>query len=308
LQNRTSTYILVPVCATKISNLRRLQLKLSDKYFYGKILLFGEYSIILGSKALSVPYRKVKGKLTFTDLQIESDKSSNQSIRKLFNYIGENGLKQYFQIHKFSDYLDEGLIFDSNIPQGYGVGSSGALVAALYNEFGNPEKQLNNLDLKNLFGKIESFFHGKSSGLDPFLCYTNQPVLINQDKSIEILEDIDIENIDNIKIELIDSETTGKTEPLVNLFLEKCQEPIFKKAIETELIKNTNLAIEYFLNYQLNDFQRALNIITLVEFAYFQEMIPDIIKEIWKSSLDTDNIYIKLCGSGGGGYFLKFEF
>ena len=35
-------------------------------------------------------------------------------------------------------------------------------------------------------------------------------------------------------------------------------------------------------------------------------MIPDVFKKLWKQGIDTNSYYLKLCGSGGGGYILGF--
>jgi mevalonate kinase len=35
-------------------------------------------------------------------------------------------------------------------------------------------------------------------------------------------------------------------------------------------------------------------------------MIPENIFNAWKRGLDTNAYYLKLCGSGGGGYILGF--
>ena len=32
------------------------------------------------------------------------------------------------------------------------------------------------------------------------------------------------------------------------------------------------------------------------------------LKEIWNEGLKSDSFYMKLCGSGGGGFFLVFDF
>ena len=61
--------------------------------------------------------------------------------------------------------LDRKLYFDSSIPQGYGVGSSGALVAAIYDRYAvdkiskeeaiAPQKLA---EIKRVFANMESFF------------------------------------------------------------------------------------------------------------------------------------------------------
>ena len=35
-------------------------------------------------------------------------------------------------------------------------------------------------------------------------------------------------------------------------------------------------------------------------------MIPDNFKKLWKEGIDSNSYYLKLCGSGGGGFILGF--
>ena len=35
-------------------------------------------------------------------------------------------------------------------------------------------------------------------------------------------------------------------------------------------------------------------------------MIPDSFHQLWQQGIDTNDYYLKLCGSGGGGYILGF--
>jgi mevalonate kinase len=35
-------------------------------------------------------------------------------------------------------------------------------------------------------------------------------------------------------------------------------------------------------------------------------MIPPQFHELWKKGIETNDYYLKLCGSGGGGYILGF--
>jgi mevalonate kinase len=35
-------------------------------------------------------------------------------------------------------------------------------------------------------------------------------------------------------------------------------------------------------------------------------MIPEGFKEVWKYGIESGDYYLKLCGSGGGGYILGF--
>ena len=35
-------------------------------------------------------------------------------------------------------------------------------------------------------------------------------------------------------------------------------------------------------------------------------MIPKLYRKLWKEGIDSNSYYLKLCGSGGGGYILGF--
>ena len=38
----------------------------------------------------------------------------------------------------------------------------------------------------------------------------------------------------------------------------------------------------------------------------FKPMIPVAFHKVWEHGIDTNDYYLKLCGSGGGGYILGF--
>ena len=155
--------------------------------FYSKILLFGEYGIIKNSKGLSIPYNFYKGGLKLGDLKIDIVKESNEKLSIFRDYLLKiDNSVVFFNLKKMNDDLLKGMYFDSTIPQGYGVGSSGAIVAAFYDRYAkNKITVLENLTkdkiiiLKNIFSKMESHFHGKSSGLDPLNSYLSLPILIH---------------------------------------------------------------------------------------------------------------------------------
>jgi len=100
---------------------------------------------------------------------------SNKNLIKLYDYLEANASELVsFDFTSFKNDIGSGMYFDSSIPQGYGVGSSGALVASIYDQYAhNKITILENLTrdkllkLKEIFSFMESFFHGKSSGLDP---------------------------------------------------------------------------------------------------------------------------------------------
>ena len=187
---------------------------MNNPLFYAKILLFGEYGIIEDSQGLTLPYSFYKGTLKFSDLDNDFEKKSNQSLAKYSNYLSDLELPSDYQldVKSFQSDIAKGLFFDSNIPQGYGVGSSGALVAAIFEKYSiikkNPETISKNelKDLKMIFGQLESYFHGKSSGIDPLICFMNLPILIENKESVDKVS-IPKEELGKGAIFLIDSGT-----------------------------------------------------------------------------------------------------
>ena len=104
--------------------------------FYAKILLFGEYGIIKDSKGLAIPFNSYKGALKSVQNLSGEAKRSNESLAKFYAYLAnlESEIVS-FNLTELKRDIDNGMYFDSSIPQGYGVGSSGALVASIYDKY-----------------------------------------------------------------------------------------------------------------------------------------------------------------------------
>ena len=281
--------------------------------FYAKILLFGEYGIIENSQGLTLPYSFYKGCFKFSALESEFEKKSNESLKKYWEYLAKLELPEQFRLDlsALKKDIENGLFFDSNIPQGYGVGSSGALVAAIFDRYSvvqhKPEKiEKNELkELKKVFGELESFFHGKSSGIDPLICYMNLPILIENKENVGRVE-IPEENEGKGAIFLIDSGVVGETGPMVQIFFEKLKNEGFRKTLKEEFIKYNNACIQSFLNKEMTPFFKNMKALSKWAYEHFRPMIPDSVFNAWKKGLDTNAYYLKLCGSGGGGYILGF--
>ncbi len=284
--------------------------------FYAKILLFGEYGIIKDSKGLAIPYNHFKGGLKLGKLNDEKSKSSNKNIRAFYKYL----LKKHnekpslidLNFNIFKSDLEQGLYFDSSIPEGYGVGSSGALVAAIYERYANNKiTVLENLTrdkllkLKEIFSEMESFFHGKSSGLDPLNSYLSIPILIESKENIEATG-IPSQKEGRGAVFLIDSKQIGETGDMVSIFMEKMKNKGFRNTLKTEFIKYTDACVHDFLQGDVKSLFGNLKHLSSTVYHNFKPMIPTHMMDVWKKGLETDDYYLKLCGSGGGGYILGF--
>jgi len=291
-----------------------------DGTFYAKILLFGEYSIMCDSMALTIPYTHFRGELSFknedkyTDLKFAED--SNISLKKFLVYLerlkSRNELLFDIDLNKLRKDIESGMYFESSIPQGFGVGSSGALVAAVYEGYAKDRiKQSDDLNredfnkLKKFFAQMESFFHGVSSGMDPLNSYIRNPLLIKPDHHIETVG-IPREFSKDGGIFLINTGKTGKTGPLVSLFFDQCKQDSFKKLIINEMIPFTNSSIEAIINGEFKEFFRNLKLLSKFLLSNLKPMIPAAFLDIWQTGIDTGTYYLKLCGSGGGGFLLGF--
>eukprot|EP01013_Petalomonas_cantuscygni_P000152 TRINITY_DN10111_c0_g4_i1.p1 TRINITY_DN10111_c0_g4~~TRINITY_DN10111_c0_g4_i1.p1 ORF type:complete len:313 (+),score=-6.90 TRINITY_DN10111_c0_g4_i1:474-1412(+) len=285
--------------------------------FYSKILLFGEYGIIKDSKGLSIPYNFYKGALKSDAFVSKEASASNKSLEAFAIYLEKLTTDEpqlvSFDLEVLKADVAAGMYFDSSIPQGYGVGSSGALVAAIYDKYAqNKITVLENLTrekllkLKTIFGKMESFFHGKSSGLDPLNSYLSLPILINSKDNIESTS-IPSQNAEGKgAVFLLDSGIIGETAPMVQIFMEQMKNDGFRSMLKNQFIKHTDACVEDFVSGNVKSLFGNLKQLSHVVLDNFKPMIPAKFHDLWKKGIDTNEYYLKLCGSGGGGYILGF--
>ena len=285
--------------------------------FYSKILLFGEYGIIQDSKGLSIPYNFYNGALKTDENPSVEAISSNGHLKRFVSHLRNLAIEQpnlvTFDLNTLENDVTKGMYFDSSIPQGYGVGSSGALVAAIYDKYAqNKITILENLtrekllELKTIFSQMESFFHGKSSGLDPLNSYLSIPILINSKDNIEATG-IPNQSFDGKgAVFLIDSGIVGETAPMVNIFMENLKDQGFRTMLKTQFVKYTDSCVENFLGGDMKSLFANTKKLSKVVLNNFKPMIPEQFHGIWQKGIDTNDYYLKLCGSGGGGYILGF--
>ena len=281
--------------------------------FYAKILLFGEYGIIKDSKGLAIPYNSYQGALKVSKNLSEKARKSNANLQRFYNYLKtlDSNLVE-FRMDELARDIDRGMYFDSSIPQGYGVGSSGALVAAVYDKYAVDKITiLENLTrdkllkLKEIFSMMESFFHGKSSGLDPLNSYLSIPILINSKDNLEPTG-IPSQKEGKGAVFLLDSEQVSETEPMVNIFMNKMKNEGFRKMLSEDFANYTDACIDDFLHGNVKSLLGNVKQLSKVVLDNFKPMIPKAFHKLWQQGIDTNAYYLKLCGSGGGGYILGF--
>lgn len=297
-----------------------------DNAFHSKIMLFGEYSIIFGSMALTIPYSHYNGSLQFVNKNkstyLDFAHRSNQQLREYYQqYLlptGKKGKKGKLPVgfnHKLlGKEIDKGLYFESSIPEGYGLGSSGALVAALYDRYMPSEKKPPHpttqpqdiLKLKKDLAVLESWFHATSSGIDPLICYMQQPLLIKEGQSITQIDIPSYNLASDTAVFLINTGKARKTAPLVAQFMQDCENPEFKNSILNEYTPLNNSCIQSLIDADIERFTKDLRALSQFQATNFKRMIPSSIHEDWMYGLSSRKYMLKLCGAGGGGFVLGF--
>ncbi len=270
----------------RIDNHKLLQIP--ERYYPSKVILFGEYTVLLGGHILAVPFREKFAKWTQTKTQ----------DNRLLGYI------EYLQQHNFPELNNEkldalrhlvlnGLVLESNIPSGYGLGSSGSVVAAVFDAVSvesDPKRCI------KIFQQMEAYFHNVSSGIDPLVSYFDCPIL-KTEGDIMLLE-IEID----IAFSLYDSERKRETSHLVDYFKERMDsDPSFAKGMQKILTTN-NQIIHHIRNQK--PITEDLRVLSASQYEIMQAMIDEETASKWEK--DTESIW-KICGAGGGGYYIKFN-
>jgi mevalonate kinase len=275
-----------------------------SKKYPAKILLFGEYSILAGSEAIAFPYPDFSGCLEYACIQKEQSISAGESQKTLIQLyshlekINIDSKEENISLELFRKDMISGVFFNSNIPRNYGVGSSGALTAAIFERYVDQSGLHNTHEILAILSRIESFFHQKSSGIDPFVSLNNVAthVFNGEPRIVEL----DLNWLtQNLNIFLIDSEIEGSTKQLMDKgFVEK---------IHTEYINLNNSIIHQILNKNPENLYKQIAKLGEEQLSLFTDLFPPAIMPFAAEGINTGEYVIKLCGSGGGGFFLLFS-
>lgn len=284
-----------------------------------KILLFGEYAVLHDGMALVIPCNKYYGKFEFST-NAEDKKhalQSNEYLRKFCAFISSHMDEKFvLEVKKFEHELEQGLFFKSNIPQGYGLGSSGALVAAIVLRylvkaklFKDELKEITYHKIKELkkgLGNYESYFHGVSSGLDPLSSILNEPILYKGSHDIITTKlPIPSEEKKNV-IFLLDTTFPRTTAKMMGMFNHLYSQDEFKEKFKQHIIQNNNTAIQHFLDNKTTDFYQSMHNLSSFQLQYMKDFFPENLQKEVAKGLDNGDYFLKLCGAGGGGFILGF--
>ncbi|MBK8502674.1 MAG: hypothetical protein IPL46_10890 [Saprospiraceae bacterium] len=267
---------------------------LLDKY-PAKILLFGEYTVLFGGEALAIPYPKYGGSWT-KQVHVHEFDFSN-----LITYLTQNNylLNSKLDLTALKHLIESNYIFQSDIPEGIGLGSSAALCASIYDQFAK-HNPLSLEHKKHDLAIIESFYHGKSSGFDALVSLQKKSIVLSQAGLREYQKLARLEGYAYLLL----TGVRRHTQSLVQTFNTACQLPAFKKQMELLATKSQE-CIQQYVNSR-NIFE-TLSEVSSLQSRFLDFLIIPSLKEIWQKGLEEQSYYLKICGAGGGGAYLVFS-
>ncbi len=292
--------------------------------FFAKVMLFGEYSLLDGSSALTLPYRKRKAWLVSgitgdqNDENILQMRASNHQLLAYVVYLKkmvESGdLAEVIDMDAIEKAVSGGLWLRSDIPTGYGLGSSGALVANIFAHYTSPDWKKKTMDkelapgiLKGVLAVMESYFHGNSSGIDPLCSYMNKAVLVEgKDNIVSVIPMHHFLQSEGSGFFLLDTGQQRKTAPLVSLYHQKKKQDVFRSMLTSRYIPCVNRCIKAVTASATGKLQQHMRELSGMQFTYFTEMIPEHFIPVWEQGFSSGDYSLKLCGAGGGGFLLGF--
>ena len=266
-----------------------------------KILLFGEYILLLGQRALATPVPAFSGWWAHSAV---GEPAPRADALLAFARSAALAALDALDTGRFAKEVAAGLFFESNIPVGYGLGSSGALCAGVYDRYAvrkSPEANV----LQAIFSSMESYFHGKSSGIDPLTSYLNRPLWVNNRQEVVFFQ-APVWTVAAPVVFLLDTKAPRQTGPLVAWFLDQSEHPAFTGRLESDYYPAHQALLNAWETGDDPVFWQALHQVSLFQLMHFQPMIPEHLRGVWSGCLSGGQAFLKICGAGGGGYMLGF--
>lgn len=252
------------------------------------------------SNALAIPFPQRFGKWAW---EHESDTSRPFDLQPFVSFLQAQQIPLDYTA--LQQDLQAGLYFDSNIPIGYGLGSSGALCAGIWERFAL-EQATDFLSLKAILAQMECFFHGKSSGTDPLVSFLNQPVLIEGGSAIKVLQPQAISWPAHLQLFLLDTGISRSATPFIQWYNDQFdQEVSFREMVHPRLSALNNKAIQLLTKQQQSaSLFEVFHQISHLQYQHLSRMIPEVFQQMWLEGIESDWFKLKICGAGGGGFIL----
>ena len=254
-----------------------------------KILLFGEHTVLRGSRGLAVPYPN------FSLHWAHGTPDTELLSFGEFLFTCGPALPM-LRVDELLRDLRAGARLEGNIPLGYGLGSSGAVCAAILDRYGTAAvNTMATAALQQLLARMEGFFHGQSSGTDPLVCYLQQPLLLGGGAAGGII----LPKRWQSGWFLLDTGISRSAAPLIERVARAYEEQ--PALFEREWRQPTERAIAAVVNGNEEQLREAFAAVSAFQLRYTPFLIPEVYRGWWNGA---GAYYLKVCGAGGGGMLL----
>ncbi len=273
------------------------------KTYPSKLLLFGEYTVLSGSSALAVPLARYAASWRWSERPVDKE----NGLRKLLHFIKhQSQLNQIILTGDFENDLERGLYLHSTIPSGYGLGSSGAVCAAVLDRY------TDGLSIKNyslggihlLLKQMEECFHGSSSGIDPLVSFFQSSFLLKKERVDH--HKFQFKSEGTIHVYIVDSKHNRVAAPIISHYKTQIQNGEFRKQVEGELVPAVEFCIQHILKAEKDVWWKNLQLLSEQQLLLMKPMIHESVLDLWHTCLLHGDTAMKLCGAGGGGFYLLF--
>lgn len=267
------------------------------RQYPSKIILFGEHTLLWGSEGLAVPGNGYFG------LWVQGNpRYQGTDLFKFAEYLSGQELHNQVDHAALLEDAANGWFFDSNIPVGYGVGSSGAYSAAVYDRYADvTDKDASHI--RQDLAAIESFFHGSSSGIDPLISYYERAFHLKGGQPAEVVI------TDRIRDSFVLTDTGIKRDGIeyIKMFAQKMEDPNFAEKIRELYIPMVANAIEACLKDDVARLHEQFFEISYFQLVWMTDFIPFHLIKKWEQRLSDYTGYYKICGAGGGGFLVEIR-
>ncbi len=260
--------------------------------------MFGEYLVLNEGAAISIPYPDY-------NCHWEKGELENSELYDFMAYLKISGMESSLDLDKMEKDLEDGWNLLSTIPRGSGLGSSGAVVAAVYDRYAHNKVERIE-DLQAVFSDMEHFMHGKSSGFDPLTSFLGKPILMKNKQGVVIKTELSF--LSQWNMELINSGKERQASDLIDRYIQSLEsQEEFTRRIQV-LTKVNNKIIDALIRNELVVARDLIRSFSQNQLEIFNDWIPGSIRRMWEEDLHSDDRIMKLLGAGGGGYFLRIRF
>ena len=283
-----------------------------------KLLLLGEHTVLHGSSALAVPLPRFRAEVHLSDgARPPASDGPTLDFAAWAAYAKTRP--------EVADLLDVAawaadatrLAVDSDVPVGYGLGSSGAITAQIFRRYAcdRTSSVEPSAGVANALRELEGFFHGTSSGLDPLVSLLERAVRVGAGGRREALPSSAPSPLAAAGVGawfLLDSGRPRAGREAIAWFGQRAAEPVWRRetlAQMTTVVDGLVAALTESAAERTGAPERLsakLRDLSRLQLAHLGPLIPQPAARAWRVLAEADLAYLKLCGAGGGGYFLGF--